>query len=328
MPGPRLAQSLTLLGAVFLSFAVAGASEAQTYPTKPIRLVVPFPPGGPTDVSARLVAQKAGEILKQPIVVDNVAGAGGTIGSAAVARTAPDGYTLLYGSSSTLGIAPSVYANLPYDPVASFAPVSLVASGPNVLFIHPKLPVNSVGELVDYAKRKPGELNYGSAGNGTPTHLAAEMFRVAAHIDAVHVPYKGGAPALTAVIAGDVHFAFDTVSAVVPHVGAGKVKVLGVAGAKRSQALPDVPTFAEAGLPSVNAASWNGIVAPAGVASDVVERLNAAVKEALANEEIVAKFAALGLEVSYTTPREFGGFIADEVKKWAAAAEKADVKPQ
>jgi tripartite-type tricarboxylate transporter receptor subunit TctC len=301
-------------------------AQAQTYPDKPIRLVVPFPPGGPTDVTARLVAQELTTSLGQAMVVENIGGAGGTIGSTAVARAPADGYSLLYGSTSTLAIAPSAYSKLAYDPLKSFVPVGLAAIGPHVLFVDPKLPVSSVSELIAYIKKNPGKINYGSPGVGTPNHLAAELFKKSAGIDAVHVPYKGGAPALTGVMGGEVQFAFDTVSVVAPAGASGRVRMLALAASKRSELLPDLPTTAEAGLSGVEAASWNGIVAPAGTPPAVTERLNAEMQKALRNKDVLAKLSALGLDAAYLSPQQFQAFIADELQKWSRAATEAGVK--
>ena len=300
--------------------------RAQTYPDKSIRLIVPFAPGGPTDGMARLIANGLSASLGQAVVVENMAGAGGTIGSATVARAPADGYSLLFGSTSTLAIAPSTYSKLPYDPLRSFAPVGLAAIGSHVLYVDPKLPVNSVAELIDYCKKNAGKINYGSPGVGTPNHLAAELFKKIAGIDATHVPYRGGAQALTAVMAGEVQFAFDTISAVAPAGTSGKVRMLAIAASKRSPLLPDLPTTIEAGLTGVEAASWNGIVAPSGTPPVITERLNAEMQKVLREKEALAMLASLGLDPAYLSTQQFEQFIADELKKWSRAATEAGVK--
>jgi tripartite-type tricarboxylate transporter receptor subunit TctC len=305
---------------------LAGPARAQDYPTKPIHLVVPFAAGGATDVLARLVGERLTASLGQQVVVDNRPGAGGNIGSDLVARAEPDGYTILMGAVGTHAINPSLYPKMPYDPVKDFAPVTLVASVPNVLVVNPEVPAKSVQELIDLAKAKPGELNFASSGNGTSIHLSGELFKAMTGTDIVHVPYKGSGPAVTDLLGGQVQMMFDNMPSSLPHVKAGKLRALGVTSAKRSPALPEVPTIAEAGVPSYDATSWFGILAPAGTSEPVVTRLQGAIVQALGEPEMRQRMADLGAEPVGDTPAEFGQFIAAEIAKWAKVVNDAGVK--
>jgi tripartite-type tricarboxylate transporter receptor subunit TctC len=317
---------------IFRSFkcillSVAAASVlAQGYPDKPLKLVVPFPPGGPTDIVGRLVAQKLAEGIGQPVVVENRPGAGGTVGSTAVARAPADGYTLLYGSSSTLAIAPSLYRDLAYDPRTAFAPISLVSRGPIIAAVNAQLPAKTLKDFIALAKSSPGRINYGSAGSGTPPHLAAELFKTVAGVDLVHVPYKGGGPAVSDLAGGQVQVIFEGLPSLLPHIKSGKVRALAITGAKRDPALPEVPTFAEAGLPGYDANFWNGLVAPAGTPAEVIARLNSVLVQALATPEVHAALVRLGLEAAGTTPQQFGDFIAAEIDKWARVVKASGAK--
>src|SRR5512144_2335881 len=272
----------------------AAGAWAQDYPTKPIRIVVPFPPGGATDLLARAVAQRLTEKWGQAVLVDNRPGAGGNIGSELVAKSAPDGYTLEMGTVGTHSINASLYAKMPYDHVKDFVPIILVAGVPNVLVVNPALPVNSVQELVAYAKANPGKLNFASSGNGTSIHLSGELFKVMAGVQMTHVPYKGSAPALQDLIGGQVQLMFDNLPPSLPQIKAGKLRALAVTTATRSPALPDLPTIAESGLPGFEASSWFGIVAPAGTPPAIVAKLNAEVAKWLASPEAQEKLLALG----------------------------------
>ena len=317
---------------IFRSFkcillSVAAASVlAQGYPDKPLKLVVPFPPGGPTDIVGRLVAQKLAEGIGQPVVVENRPGAGGTVGSTAVARAPADGYTLLYGSSSTLASAPSLYRDLAYDPRTAFAPISLVSRGPIIAAVNAQLPAKTLKDFIALAKSSPGRINYGSAGSGTPPHLAAELFKTVAGVDLVHVPYKGGGPAVSDLAGGQVQVCFEGLPTLLPHIKSGKVRALAITGAKRDPALPEVPTFAEAGLPGYDANFWNGLVAPAGTPAEVIARLNSVLVQALATPEVHAALVRLGLEAAGTTPQQFGDFIAAEIDKWARVVKASGAK--
>jgi len=316
---------------IFRSFkcillSVAAASVlAQGYPDKPLKLVVPFPPGGPTDIVGRLVAQKLAEGIGQPVVVENRPGAGGTVGSTAVARAPADGYTLLYGST-TLAIAPSLYRDLAYDPRTAFAPISLVSRGPIIAAVNAQLPAKTLKDFIALAKSSPGRINYGSAGSGTPPHLAAELFKTVAGVDLVHVPYKGGGPAVSDLAGGQVQVIFEGLPSLLPHIKSGKVRALAITGAKRDPALPEVPTFAEAGLPGYDANFWNGLVAPAGTPAEVIARLNSVLVQALATPEVHAALVRLGLEAAGTTPQQFGDFIAAEIDKWARVVKASGAK--
>jgi tripartite-type tricarboxylate transporter receptor subunit TctC len=308
-----------------LALTAAGAL-AQAYPSRPVKLVVPFPPGGPTDVVGRLVAAKLGESLGQPVVVENRPGAGGTVGSDAVAKSPPDGYTLLFGSTSTLAMAPSLYKNLPYDPQKAFAPISRVSIGPLLIAVNANVPARTLKELIELAQREPRRLNYGSAGNGTPPHLAAEYFKTLAGVDIVHVPYKGGGPALQALIAGEVQVLFEGQVTLDPHIRSGKVRALAITSPQRDSALPDVPTVAEAGLPAFQVQFWSGLAAPAGTPPEIVQRLNGAVLAALETTEVRETLARQGLKPAGGSPAEFASFIAAEVARWADVVHKSGAR--
>jgi tripartite-type tricarboxylate transporter receptor subunit TctC len=312
------------LAAVFA--AVTFGASAQTYPTKPIRVVVPFPAGGTTDVLARAVAQKLTESLGQPAVVDNRPGAGGNIGAELVAKSAPDGYTLLMGTVGTHAINPSLYPKMPYDHVKDFAPVILVAGVPNVLVINPALPVNSVQELIAYAKANPGKLNFASSGNGTSIHLSGELFRTMAGVQIAHIPYKGSAPALQDLVGGQVQMMFDNLPSSLALIKAGKLKALAVTSKERAAALPDVPTMAESGLPGFEASSWFGLLAPAGTPQPVILKINADVAKWLASPEAKEKLLAQGAIAAGGTPEDFVRQIAAETAKWQKVVKESGAK--
>jgi tripartite-type tricarboxylate transporter receptor subunit TctC len=305
---------------------VTALSSAQTYPTKPIRLVVPFPPGGATDILARDVAQKLTEAWGQSVIVDNRPGAGGNIGSELVAKSAPDGYTLEMGTVGTHAINASLYAKMPYDHVKDFTPVILVAGVPNVLVVTPSLPVNSVAELIAYAKANPGKLNFASSGNGTSIHLSGELFKVMAGVQMTHIPYKGSAPALQDLIAGQVQLMFDNLPPSLPQIKAGKLRALAVTSLARAPALPDVPTLAESGLPGFEASSWFGILAPAGTPAPIVAKLNAEVAKWLATPEAKEKLLKQGANPAGGTPEDFAKHIAAETAKWAKVVKDSGAK--
>jgi tripartite-type tricarboxylate transporter receptor subunit TctC len=313
-----------LILAVLLGLTCAlGAASAQPYPSRPIKLVVPFPPGGPVDVMGRLVAQELSQRLGT-VVVDNRPGAGGTIGSRSAAAAPPDGYTLLFGSSTTLAASPALYKNLGYDPVRSFAPVAMISSVPFALVVAPALPVRTVAELVAYAKAHPGKLNYGAPTGALP-HLTAEMFKTAAGVDIVHIPYKGAANGITDLLSGQVDLTFEPISVLVGHIRDGTLRALAVTGETRSAELPDLPTMIECGLPSVVSVSWSGIVAPVGTAEPIVERINAVVNAALGTPDMQSALARLGAAPRAGTPADFAGFIAAETPKWAAVVKAAHI---
>ena len=323
MPGNR---NLTSAYLAAFCIAFAPSSSAQTYPSKPVKIVVPFPPGGPTDVVGRLVAAKLGEALNQQFVVENRAGAGGTVGSEAVAQAPADGYTLLYGSTSTLAMAPSLYRKLGYDPRKSFAPISLVSSGPLLVAINAALPAQTLAQLIALAKDKPGALNYGSAGNATPPHLAAELFKSLSATQLTHVPYKGGAPALQAIAAGEVQVIFEGIVTLLPQIKAGRLRALAISGTARDAALPDVPTVAEAGLPAFQVNFWSGLVAPAGTPVEVVNLLNAALRRALLAADSRETLTKFGLAPAGNTPAEFARFIDTEIIRWDRAVQASGAK--
>jgi tripartite-type tricarboxylate transporter receptor subunit TctC len=317
---PMRALSAALLA---LCCAVAPA-QPQTFPARPIRLIVPFPPGGPVDVMARLVTERLSRNLGF-IVVDNRPGAGGTIGSRIAAGAEPDGYTLLFGSSTTLASAPALYPNIGYKPLESFTPVGMIASVPFALAVTPKLPVTSVAELVAYARQHPGKLNYGAPTGALP-HLTGEMFRVATAVDIVHVPYKGAASAITDLLAGRVDLTFEPISVLLPHIHAGELRALVVTGSARSLELPSVPTMIESGYAGFTSVSWTGIVAPAGTPPAVIDRINAAVNAGVALPDTQAQLARMGATPTIGTPAAFAAFMAAEALKWAAVVKAARIK--
>ena len=290
---------------------------AADYPTKPIRIVVPFPPGGTTDILARAVAQKLSETWNQQVIVDNRPGAGGNIGADLVAKAAPDGYTLVMGTVGTHAINPNLYRKMPYDHVKDFAPVILVAGVPNVLVVNPSLPVHSVHELIDYAKANPGKLNFASSGNGTSIHLSGELFKTMAGVQMTHVPYKGSAPALADLMGGQVQLMFDNLPSSLGLIKGGKLRAVAVTSTTRAAALPDVPTIAESGLPGFEASSWFGLLAPAGTPHDVVGKLNGVVAAWLATPEAKDKLLAQGAIAAGGSPEAFAKHIESETSKWA-----------
>ncbi len=282
--------------ALLFAWPWGATALAQAYPTKPVKLNIPFPSASPGDIIGRIAGQKLSEALGQPFVVENRPGASGTIGAEAAAKSAADGYTLLLGSTSPLAIAPGLYPNLGYDPSKSFAPISLLSSAPICVVVHPSIVANSLKELIDLAKSRPGQLNYGSGGNGHLMHIAGEMFKAAAGVDIVHVPYKGQSPAANDLVAGRIQIVFDQIVAYQSQIRSGKLKVLAVAKSARIPRLPDVPTTAEAGLPGFEASSWFGLLAPKGTPGDVISRLNGEVLKALTTKDLRDTLSNLGLE--------------------------------
>ena len=288
----------------------------QSYPAKPVRLVVAFPAGGPTDILARTLGQKLGEAMGQSFVVENRSGAGGNLGAEAVARAAPDGHTLLLATIS-LVINPSLYPRVPYDTLKDFAPVTLVSSTPYVMLVHPSLPVRSVKELIGLARARPGQLSYSSSGNGTAAHLAGELFKRAAGVDIVHVPYKGAAPALTDLLAGQVALLFNNPLTALPHVRSGKARALAVTSDKRSSAAPEIPTLEQAGVAGVEVGSWSALMASAGTPREIVTRLHNETARIIAGPELRARLLAEGAEPIGAGPEELGAFLKSELTKWA-----------
>jgi tripartite-type tricarboxylate transporter receptor subunit TctC len=296
------------------------------YPDKPLRLIVPFPPGGGADNLARLMMPRVAQALGQPIVIENKPGAGGNTGAEFVAHAAPDGYTLLYGTNGTHAINASLYRNLHFDPVKDFTPVSQLTEIATMLVVNPQLPVNSTAELIGYARANPGKLNFASAGNGTTSHLAGELFRTQAGIDIVHVPYRGGAQAITDLIGGQVQMMIDVMPNAYPQVQGGRVRGLAVATRHRFPGAPELPTIAESGLPGFEASAWDGIFVPAGTPAAIVERLNAAIRQALDDPEVGATLRARGARPVPGTPEAFAQFIAASVEKWALAVRSSGAK--
>lgn len=305
---------------------VAGSAFAQPYPSKPLRVIVPWPPGQATDLSARLVAQKVSESIGQPIVADNRPGAGGIIGTEAAAKSAPDGYTLLAGSSGPLSINP-LLQKTPYDPEKSFAPVSLIATVPYVLVTAPNFPASSARELIALVRAKPGKYTFASSGTGATTHLITEVFNSRAGLQATHVPYKGSGPSLTDVMGGQVAYTIETMAAVVSNVRAGRLKALAITSAERNPALPDVPTVAEAAdMPGFNMIAWIGYLAPAGTPREIVNRLSGEVQKALASPDVRERYATLGLNPTSTTPDDLAKLMRDESVRYAEIIKRANIK--
>jgi tripartite-type tricarboxylate transporter receptor subunit TctC len=314
-----IAAAMVLAGLLATAFA-------QDYPNRPVRLIVPFPPGGSNDVVGRLVAMQLSTQLGQQVFVDNRGGAGGVIGTEACATAAPDGYTMCI-ISIAHAVNPALH-RLNYDPIKSFAPISIFATGPNVLAINPTLSVNSVKELVALAKQKPGELNYASAGVGSFQHLGGELFKLTAGVNIVHVPYKGGGPAMQDVISGHVKIMFSSLIQTTPFIKSGQLKALGTGGAKRTSVLPDVPTISEAGVPGYVADNWWGLAAPAGLPGPLVEKLYAASQAALKSPELLAAFEREGAAPVTMTTAEFGDYIKDEIAKWGRVVKEGNIQSQ
>jgi tripartite-type tricarboxylate transporter receptor subunit TctC len=304
----------TLLAAWFAAWA--GLCSAQAFPERPVRLVVGFPPGGPSDILARALGQKLAGGWREPVVIENRPGAGGNLAAEVVAKSAPDGHTWLLGNNSILATNQALYGKLGYDPVKDFAPVALVAIQPNVLVVHPDLSVSSVQELIVFAKKNPGKINYASSGSGAAAHLAAELFKTMAGVDLVHVPYKGAQPALADVISGRVQLMFATSASVVPYIKAGRLRALAVTTAQRSSLLPELPTMAEAGVPGFEATTWHGVVVPSATNTALVDQINRQINSVLMEKDFREKLAALGAEVRTGTPQDFAAYIAAEIPKW------------
>jgi tripartite-type tricarboxylate transporter receptor subunit TctC len=318
----RLAASLLCLVAALVS----ATGAAQGYPTRPIRFIAPFPPGGSSDVLCRLLGQKLTERLGQPVAVENRPGAGGNIGHEFAAKQAPDGYTILISSSSTLATNPHLYKHLGFDPIADFAPISMVASAGQVLVVNPSVPAKSVAELIALAKAKPGQLNFGSGGKGIQSHISAEMFKAATGVDIVHVPYKGTAPSLTDLVGGQVAMTMTGAPAVMPHVRAGRLRALGVSSTFRIEVAPELPTIAESGVPGFDATQWYGILVPAGTPRDIVMTLNTATRRIMQSKEVKERLAGEGAIAASGTPEEFAAHIKREMARWAEVVHKAGMK--
>jgi tripartite-type tricarboxylate transporter receptor subunit TctC len=310
--------------AVLAVFSVCAA--AQAYPSKPVRMVVGFPPGGGTDVVARVISAKLQEWYGQPVLVENRPGATGTIGADAVAKSAPDGYTLIMGHVNSHGIAPNLFPKLPYDAIKDFAAVSYVGYVPNVLAIHPSVQAKSVKELVDLAKANPGKMNYASSGNGSTQHLAGEMFKQLTGTSIVHVPYKGSGDAIKDLLAGTVNMNFDTMPPVLPHIQAGKLRGLAISTPKRLPQLPDVPTFEEAGIRGFDVTNWYGVMAPGGTPREIVQKLNADINKAMQVPEVRARLEAVGTQLNEQSAAQFESFMKAEVAKYAKLIKSANIR--
>ena len=304
----------------------SGVAFSQAYPNKPIRLVVPFPPGGSNDIVARMLGTQLGEKLGQSVVIENKGGAGGVLGTDGVAKAAPDGYQVLL-ISVAYAFAPALYKTLPYDPLTAFAPITIVGRGPSVLTVHPSVPANSVQELIALAKKSPGKLNYASAGVGSFQHLSAALFMNQAGIDVVHIPYKGGGPAMADVMGGQAQMVMPSLIQVVPHIKSGRLKALGTSGTRRSSLLPDVPAIAET-LPGYESQNWWGLLVPAHTPQPIVDRLYAATSEVLQSKETGKRMETEGAETVRMTPAEFGRFIAAELAKWSKVARDVGIQAE
>lgn len=313
-----------------LALAMLSTLASAAFPDKPIRLVVPFPAGGATDFMARSLGQKLSERLGQPVLIDNKAGAGGSLGAEAVATAVPDGHTLLFATMGSLTINPSIYKALRYDPVRSFEPVSLTHSTSNLLVVHPSVPVQSVAELVALARKQPGQLSFASAGNGTTSHLAGVLFESLAGVSLLHVPYKGSAPAMTDFLAGRISMMFDTTSNFTEHAKLGRVRPLGVTARKRLAALPGVPAMSEAmtGLADYEVSLWLGVLAPAGTPKEVVARLQRDIHAVMSTPEMAKQMGEAGIEVRLSSPQEFAALIRSEIGKWGAVVRRAGIAPE
>ena len=322
-------QSIAIVGGLVLGLAgalFAGPATAQSYPTKPIRMILAFPPGGPTDINARIFALKLGESMNQQIIVDNKPGAGGNIAAAEAARAPADGYTIFY-NTSAISIAPALYAKLNYDVLKDFAPVALTATVPLVLVVHSALPIRNVQELVAYAKANPGKMNYASSGSGTITHLASALFGTQMGLTMQHIPYKGSAPALVDVAGGQTQMMIDTINTVLPYVKDNRLRPLGIAIQRRSGALPDVPTLEEAAkLPGFEMSAWQGIVVPSATPKDIVVRLNAEINKAVQNADLRQRLAAQGAEPLGGTSEQYAAYIRSEIGRWSKVVKESGAK--
>ena len=309
-----------------LLLAFSSLAAAQPYPARPVRVIVPFPPGGTTDIVARLVADRLGSTLGQPAVIENRGGAGGAIGAAEIARAAPDGYTLGLATVSTHGVNPAINAKLPYDALKDFTPISNLASVPNVVSAHPSMGISDVRQLVERAKANPGKITYASAGNGSLSHMLGELFKSSTSTDLLHVPYKGVGPALNDTLGGQVNILFDNLPSSLPHIQSGKLRALAVSSNARLEALPDVPTFAEAGVPQLNDPSWFGLVAPANLPQPVLTRVHEAVVKALAASDVRERMRQAGAIPVGNSPAEFAAQIRAEVERHRRVAAERGIR--
>jgi tripartite-type tricarboxylate transporter receptor subunit TctC len=322
----RILRGLAASGVILLVTGMAGIAQAQTYPSRPIRMVVPYPPGGSTDILARLLAERVTPAIGQTMVVENRSGATGLIGAEAVARSPADGYTLLMGVNGPLSIMPAMRASMPYDSLKDFAPVILAAKAPKLFVVHPSIPATTPQELVAFLKSKQRQVSYGSAGIGTTSHLANELFKLNAGVDMTHVPYKGAGPAVADLIAGHVLVAIEVMPQLLPLVQTGKIRAIAITSTTRSPLLPNLPTLAESGFPGFESYTWFGIVVPTGTPPAVVNRLNAELGKVLQTDELKKRLDELGAEYAPNTPAEFGQFLRADVEKWRRVVQAAGVK--
>jgi tripartite-type tricarboxylate transporter receptor subunit TctC len=313
--------------AALLLLGVSGSLWAQSWPTKPIRMIIAFPPGGPTDLVSRVLAQRLSEQLGQQVIVDNKPGAGGNIAAELSAKAAPDGYTVFYNTSAIV-IGPALYGKVNYDPLKDFAPVALTASVPLVLVVNPQLPARSVKEFLDLAKSRAGALNYSSSGTGTITHLASAMMSTQMGLQTQHIPYKGSAPGLVDLVAGQTQFMIDTMNTVLPYARDNRLRGLAVTGSKRSALMPELPTLAESGMPGFEAAAWQGIVVPTGTPADIIQKLNAEVNKALAHPDVRSRLAAQGADILGGSPAEYAAYLRTEIPRWAKAVKDSGAKAE
>ena len=325
-PIDALRARLISVAAATLVLALPGLAAAQPYPAKPIRLIIPFPPGGNTDILGRLMAQKLSESLGQPFIVDNRGGGGGVIGADAAAKSPPDGYTLFFGTTGSLASQPALRADIPYDPIKSFAPISPLAAAPNVLMVNASMPVSTLKEFIDYAKARPGKLTFGSAGIGHMLHVAGEGLNRAAGIELFHVPYKGAPQSLADLLAGRLDVMFDTIVIYADLVRAGKLKALAVANPTRLRGMPQIPTMAEAGLPGFEFASYFGLLVPAGTPPEIIRKLNAETLKALGSGDVLDTLAKMGLEPSPMTPEQYSTLIAADLARWKKLVAEIGIK--
>jgi tripartite-type tricarboxylate transporter receptor subunit TctC len=315
-----------LVAGTAIGLAFAAGAQAPNFPTGPVKIVVAYPPGGANDFLARAIGAKLADDWKQPVVVENKPGASGIIGSDLVAKSAPDGQTLLLGSVTNV-ILPSLYDKLPFDALKDFTPVAMLAYGPLLVVVHPSVPVNSVAELIAYAKKNPGKLSYGTAGSGTSVHIAVEMFKKQAGVDIVHIPYKGSGPAMLDLVGGQTQLMMDVIPSALPQVKAGKIRALAVTGSKRVPELPDLPTVAESGLPGFDVAAWWGVLGPAGIPRQVVEKINADINRVLAMPDIRQSLAGRGLEATPMSTAEFDRVMRSDEARFGAVVKEGHIKP-